>query len=386
MTEAVVETFVSEVSPVGAVAAVIALSIAAAAVAAVVAFFVRAYSREPAPEALNILVGLGAIAIWLNLTGTLGNFIEGETGIVTPGTALVNVVALSIGALTATYGGRLGDRVAVEFSTLSKVSYDGDVTKMVRSAGRTVNVEIPETDEIEDIDGYDPVPKETKEKLAGSRFVFPRGVTVAELRERVAERLKEEYEVGHVDVELNEEGEVEFLGLGRGVSGIGPTLPPGERAVALRADPAYSSGPGDNVQLWEEIEDGEPERVATGELRASVEDTVTVALDENDAEKVEPSKTYRLVTLPSEKGPERQFASMLRSADETVSVLTVTEDSTLVGTEVRAVAVPVVAVRAPDGEVEAVPPRSRVISEGDTVYVVGRPEELRKLEASSSAD
>jgi K+/H+ antiporter YhaU regulatory subunit KhtT len=66
-----------------------------------------------------------------------------------------------------------------------------------------------------------------------------------------------------------------------------------------------------------------------------------------------------------------------------MSVLTVSENSPLVGSEVGAVDVPVVALRAPDGVVEAVPPRTRVLSEGDTVYAVGRPEELRKLETTS---
>jgi hypothetical protein len=254
---------------------------------------------------------------------------------------------------------------------------------MVRSAGRTLTVEIPGAEKMEDIDGYDPVSDETKEKLAGKRLVFPRGLTVTELRDRVAERLKEEYEVGTVDLELDDKGEVEFLGLGRTVSGIGPTLGPGTCAVAVRADPAYTSGPGDNVQVWRKNDDGRVERVASGELRATADDVVTVALDETDAAKLNPSETYRLVTLPSEKGPERQFASMLRSADETMSVLTVSEDSPLVGSEVGAIDVPVVALRAPDGVVEAVPPRTRVLSEGDTVYAVGRPEELRKLETTS---
>lgn len=383
-TAVVVEGITSEIQPTEAVAAVVALAFVSAAVAALIAFLLRAYSREPSPDALNVLAGLGAIAVWLNLSGSLGNFIQGETQIVQTGTALVNLASITIGALTASYGGKLGDKAAVEFSTLSKASYDGDVTRMVRSAGRTVTVEVPSADKINDIDGYDPVSNETKEKLAGKRLVFPRGMTVAELHDRVSDRLREDYEVGYVDVELDEKGEIEFLGLGRGISGLGPTLGPGTCAVAVRADPAYTSGPGDNVQLWSKKEDGTAERVASGELRAAVDDVVTVALDENDAAKVDPSEEYRLVTLPSEKGPERQFASMLRSADETMSIVTVTEDSSLVGKEVGAIDVPIVAVRTTDGEVEAVPPKTRVLSAGEEVYAVGRPEELRRLDTAST--
>jgi hypothetical protein len=179
-----------------------------------------------------------------------------------------------------------------------------------------------------------------------------------------------------------DKGKVGFLGLERSTAGLGPTLGPGTCAVAVHADPAYTSGPGDNVQLWRKKDDGTVERVASGELRAAVDNVVTVALDENNAAKVDPSETYRLVTLPSEKGPERQFASMLRSADETMSITKVTEDSPLVGAEVGNVSVPVVAVRTPEGDIKAVPPKTRVISVGDTVYAVGRPEELHKLKAT----
>jgi len=124
-------------------------------------------------------------------------------------------------------------------------------------------------------------------------------LTVGEPEERVGDLLKEEYEVGYVDVELDDEEGVEFLGLGRGMSGIGPTLVPGTCAVALYADPAYSSSPGDTVQHWKRTEDettekaegegnevgtegigkgGEMERVAVGELGGATGDVVTVDL------------------------------------------------------------------------------------------------------------
>ncbi|WP_049969593.1 hypothetical protein [Haladaptatus cibarius] len=60
---------------------------------------------------------------------------------------------------------------------------DDNVSRIVGAVGRMVTVTLPEP--TDDIDGYDAVPDETKETLAGSSFVFPRGITVTELRERV---------------------------------------------------------------------------------------------------------------------------------------------------------------------------------------------------------
>ena len=120
---------------------------------------------------------------------------------------------------------------------------------MVSTVGRVIRVAIPE--KIGTIDGHDPVTDETKARLAGEEFVFPRGLTVNELRERIITRLREDYHVGYVDLELNEEGAITYLALGRRVAGIGPTLPPNRVAIALTANPPPAASPGDVVQLWE---------------------------------------------------------------------------------------------------------------------------------------
>lgn len=367
-----------EVSPTTVVATAVALSFVGGAVAAAVAFLHRIYSREPSPSPLNVLSGLGAVALWLNLSGALGNFVGGESVLISPGSIVVNLVSIGAGGVASVYGARLGDKAAVELSSLPE-SYEGDVRHLVRSAGRNVTVRMPEEDYIEDIDGYDPVSDETKEDIARKEFVFPRGITVDELLSRVSDRLKEDHEVGYVDIELDDRGEVGFLSLGRSLSGIGPTLAPGTCAVAIRADPANVSSPGDTVQIMRKKEDGTAERVATGELRGTSEETVTVALDKEDAKDTEPSTRYRLVTLPSEKGPEREFAAMLRSADETMSVTEVSEGSPFVGERFDELGVSIVAVEPAGGETEAVPEKTRTVSAGDTLYAVGRPDELRRI-------
>lgn len=366
------------VSPTTAVVTVAGLTVLSAVFAAVVAFLHRLYSREGAPVALNVLVGLGAVAFWLNTAGALAGYTTTGASLVAADAVVVNLTSLGASAAAAVYAGRLGDRVGVSLVNLPV--YDGDVAHLVRSAGRNVTVRVPDSDDIHDIDGYDPVADETKAGLAGKEYVFARGLTVEELRSRVADRLKQEGDVGYVDVELDDRGNVEHLGLGRGVSGLGPTLAPGTCAVAVRADPAYATSAGDNVRLYAKRGDDVVERVADGEVRAAVDDVVTVALDRRDATSLDPGTRYRLATLPSEKLPEREFAAMLRSADETVAVVEVEKNSPLVGERLDSFGVSVVAVER-NGEVVAVPDKTRTVETGEILYAVGRPDELRRLDA-----
>ena len=215
------------------------------------------------------------------------------------------------------------------------------MSRPVRTVGRVITVTLPE--EIGDIDGSDPATDETKAELAGKTLIFPRGLTVAELHDRLIARLKDDYDVAHVDLELADDGSVEYLAIGGRAAGLGPTLPP---------------------------------RTVAG-------DVATLALDQADAAELDDDTRYRLLTLPATPSAEQEFAGLLRAADETMEAVTVAPDSDLVGTTVGAIDATVVAVR-PDGQqVEALPDRTRTLSAGDVVYVVARPETLRRVAAAA---
>ena len=366
-----------------AAAVVVGMAVLAAALAAVVALLYRWYAGERVQEGLAALVGLAGVAVLLNTTTALGRAIVGSAGLFDLEAALVNVGTFALAGLATQVGRTVGDRLGVEASVVTgRRELATDVGRLVRSVGRVTSVTLP--GEIEDIEGYDPVAPETKEALAGSTLLFPRGLTVAELRDRLRARLAEDHGVGHVDVELAEDGTVEFLALGSRAAGLGPTLAPGTAAVAVRADPAYAASSGDAVELWR---DGDPpERVAVGELRATAGDLATVALEVEEARALDPAAGYRLVTRPTGHRPDREFASLLRVADETMAAVAVDEGSDLAGRRLADLPVTVVAVQPADGELVAVPERSRPAAAGDVVYAVGSPEALRGLEAAASAE
>lgn len=360
------------------------LALLAGLIGAIVAFGYRWYVRESIPDGIAILVGVSTVAIYVNTIGAFGAVLEGDPKLLEPETAVFTLVAIGAGGVLADVGRRIGDRIGQTSGRVTALRDLGEMGRVVRSRGKVVTVEIPEDPgAIADIDGYDPVGQPVKEALAGRSLVFPRGVTVAELRDRLIQRLTEDYDVGHVDVELDADGTVTYIAVGRRAAGIGTTLPPGTEAVAVRADPAFSASPGDIVQVWVGGED--PERVTTAEFRGATDDVVTLALDGPDARTLDPTQEYRLVTMPGQPAIEREFAGLLRAADETMEAVTISAGSTLVGVPVSALAVTVVAVMADDG-IEAIPRRSRVLAPGETVYAVARPEALRRFQAAADPD
>ncbi|MCD2204612.1 potassium transporter TrkA [Halobacterium sp. KA-6] len=356
--------------------------LAAGVSVAVLAAAFRWYFRQELPSGVALLVNVSVVAFYLNTRVALGQAIAGRTDVLSLEAVVFNLAVFGAAVLVAPAARRGGDRVGIQILAATGVrELEGDVGRLVKAVGRAVAVELPE--EIEDIEGYDPVADDVKAELSGKTLIFPRRLTVEELRERVVTRLKDDYEVGYVDVELADDGTATYLALGSRTAGIGPTLPPGTAAVGVHADPPNAAGPGDLVQVWQpSTEDQAAERVATAEIRATREDTVTLSLDEYDARKLA-GGDYRLLTLPYEPGADRQFASLLRAADETMVVVTVEAGSSLDGATVATVEGTVVAVRGEAG-VSAIPSASRTLAAGDTLYVVARPDVARRVDTAAA--
>lgn len=357
------------------------LSLLAGVATTVAAFVFRARVHDTLPEGPTVILGLGVVAIYLNTRLIFIQFVGDAGDPLTTGEAILNV-GVFVAAGIASYGGRyVGDKAGT-MDRFKWARLHPDLSPIVRATGRFITVTLPE--EIEDIEGYDPVQEETKKALAGETLDFPRGLTVAELKSQLTARLKEEHDIGYVDVELTADGEIEYLAVGQRVAGLGPTLPPKSAAVAVRADPPFSATPGDTVQLWRS-EEGKEEYLGTGELRASVGNVVTIATEEATADEVDPACEYRLMTLSANSHPDREFAAMLRRGAETMSVVEISDGSPLVGNSVGTLEATIVAVRSPGGEVETIPKRDRPIRAGDSLFAIGRPETLRKLESSKGA-
>ena len=368
--------------PIQFAATLLGFAFVATTAAGAAAVVYRWYTREPISEGVPALFAVSVVAVYLNTVALLGNATR-LTGLFSLPVVLANLVSIGVALAVAPAGRRLGDRLATDvFALTGAREFEGDVGRLVRSVGRVTVVGLP--NDVDDMDAYDPVSDRVKEELAGRTLLFPNRLTEAQLRDRFVRRLKDDYGVGYVDVEFAAAGDVEYLALGSRVAGLGPTLAHGTVAVAVRADPPNAASPGDVVQVWD-AGDAAPSRVTTAELRAAVDDVVTLAVDESDAPKLRPDRPYRLVTMPAAVTPDREFAALLRTADETMGAVTVAAGSDLDGVTVGGLDVTVIAVRPDGAAVDPIPPGSRTLSSGETVYAVARPEALRRLEAAASA-
>ncbi len=362
----------------GIVTQLLGLAAMAAVLAAVLALSYRWYTGTAVPQWLAAAVGVAGVALYLGTTAALEAVIREGIEPTEVEIALFNLGGLLAGVGGAILGRSVGDRFGTDVLLWSPTQDAGDVSQFAQTVGRVTTVELPAR--IEDAAGYDPMPARAKETLAGKRLVFPRGLTDAELERRLSRRLKSDYGVGTVDIEFDDDGTIGYLAVGTRAVGIGATLPPATNAIAVRADPGFSASTGDIVQLWE------PEqmrRVLTGELRGVADDVVTIAVDAGDTPKVDPSKRYRLVTLPVNDRPDREFASLLRAAEETFSTVTVEAGSPLHGLVVGALDLTITAIRPEDGEPVPFPDPTYRLAPGDMVFVIARPGAIRRLDAAS---
>lgn len=362
-------------------AQILGLILTTGLIGVLVAVFYRWYTREIVPEGLPVLIGLAVVAVYLNTTTALGQVIGGASGLFELEVAIVNVGVFIFGGIAALVGRLLGDRLAQELADITGMSrFETEMRTLVKTVGRTITVTLPSVNEIEDIDGYDPVSHATKDAMAEQTLMFPRRLTVEELRDRLLSRLKEDFGVGHVGLEIGADGTIQYLAVGSRASGIGPTIAPGTAVTTVKADPPFAATSGDIVQLWESHP--EKQRIATGELRGRNTEFVTLALDQLDAEALDPTESYRLITLPTDPRVEREFARLLRNADETMGVMTITDGSALMGQPVGAIEPTVIAIKPSDEPIEALPRRTRVLNPGDTIYTIARPEVLRRIESA----
>lgn len=353
----------------------IGLALLAALVSGSVSFFFRWRTGTQLPEGPALLLGLGAVAVYLNTNIVLVQFLGANGEVLTASAIVSNLSIFAVSLITAAAGWQFGDRFGQ--SERFHPSIHPNLGPLVRATGRVITVDLPE--EVGHIDGYESVSKTTREALAGQTYTFPRGVTVGTLEDELVTRIKTDYDVAHVDVEVSIEGRVEFLAVGGRATGIGPTLPPEATATAITADPAFSASPGDTVQIWDS-----GQRVGTAELRATAGRTVTVAGEASIIEKLDPTKMYRLMTLPAAERVDRLFAGMLRRAAETMGTVTIEEGTTLDGETVGRLGLPVIAIERPDGTTETIPARDRHLEANERLFVLGHPTYLRRVEAATT--
>ena len=336
----------------------------------------RRYSTRAAPAGTPLLLALAIVAGWILVGLATTGAIVGDVALDHHTTATYLLAAFLVTGVVAEAGRRLGDAVACDVYGITRVAGSTEAASLVRAARLGVDVELPAT--IEDADGYLTVEDGVKADLTGRIVRLPHGLSTADRRARIERRIQRDFDVDYVDASMADDGTVAALSVGRQPSGLGSTLPPNGVAVAVRADPSPKASPGDPIELW--ATDGTPELVASGTLRAATGGVATVIVDPDQLDALDQSARYRLVTRSDEPTDGYELVSVLRSADETVDVVTVMADGPLADEFVGWLPAQVVVLER-DGDLTVFPDESETLLAGDRCWVLGTPAELGALES-----
>lgn len=350
-------------------------------VTAAVAAGYRVATVRRIPRGPAVLAGLSVPTGWLALELWRQGTVVAATAPThhVSGTYVLGVV--TAGAVLAGIGHRLGDHLARGTLDLEHLEGAGNATDRLRSARLSVAVTLPES--IDDADGYPAVDPGVKRELEGRTFLFPRRLTRVERRTRLRRRLETDFDVGYVAVDLAPDGTVVSLAVGRERSGLGPTLPPGTAAVAIRITRPVDAGAGDPVEVW--TDEADPRLVARGRFRSSSVPVATIVIDAADVDAFVSDRQYRLTVGPDAPSGVGALVTAIADADETVIRRTVEVDGPLENEFAGWVPGRILAIDH-DGEPLAFPSGNEPLTAGDTLYVVGTPPELRDLANRSRSE
>lgn len=358
---------------------IVGLGLLAGVTATCAAVVYRRTTTRALPIGAGIIAGVAVAAAWPNYLAVDSGAVIAETPLLRYTTGYYLAAVCLVSTATATVGHQVGDRVACDVYGVDRISADNETAAVLRSGERVVTVELPE--EVDTLDGYRPVSEQCLRRLEGETLLFPRRLSREELESRLERRIETDFDVDYAAATIADDGTVSTLAVGRQPPGLGPSLAPDEAAVAVRATPTPTASAGDPVEVWA----GDDETlVATGTVRATVGETVTLVVDRDVADRLDVDGEYRITTRPTRTTETEAFLSVLRETPETISALTVEANGSLEGEFVSWLPMAVLAI-VRDGDVIPFPEQRETLQAGDTVYVVGTPAAFEEIESFEPA-
>lgn len=331
------------------------------------------------------------------------------------------VVVLMITMYAHNKGDALGARVPrrVTLRGLQRRTLSADVVRRVGDRGR-VRVRI--VGEVDDVEGYPPLPDDVRREI-GERDWTLHAAPLPELESAFAERLRTEFDLADVQVEVDERARATVRAAAP-LSGLSRRVPTGQRAVSVETLVPTGLAMGDEVTVRTSSDrvdgtvvsirpdgrdgalapaeavsvDGQgtaPPSAAAPEVddpparggqsartqaAAGGEGRVTVAVERSDAPTLLGAREPAVVVRARGTHREFELVSLLRRAGLRFRKLTVGGDRqdgvTLADLDLRETyGVAVLAVRRPDGWTVAPGGATRVTA-GDEVFAVGARESL----------
>ena len=364
--------------------------------------------------------GFGVVVLGLAIAGVNGGFLAlTDPTLLQNASAPVIVIAIVVVLMITLYAHAKGDELGANFphrislEALRERTLSSDVVEFVGNRGE-VRVEV--SGEVGDIEGYPPLPDPIRVSIREEDWRLPADLPISELESRLAERLRTEFDLSEVTVEIDERGRA-TVSAAPPLSGLSKRVPSGRRAVSVQTLVPSGLARGDEVTVVipdgrvngtvlsvgagggpppggdskaasdgtpltdGETVDGESPPAQPGPAVKGGDDRLTVAVTRPDASTLLRAERPRVIVRSRGVRREFEFVSLLRRAGRRFRRVAVRSGSDLDGTTLGSASVretygvTVLAVRRPDGWTVA-PRGSEPLTGGDEVFVVGTREHL----------
>ncbi|OYR60981.1 potassium transporter TrkA [Halorubrum ezzemoulense] len=196
--------------------------------------------------------GLGVVVLSLAIAGVNGGLLALNDETIrsserAPAILTAIVVVLMISLYAHAQGDRLGASAPkrISLKQLRDRTLSTDVIELVGGRGR-VSVEV--AGEVTDIEGYPPLPADTRAAILDGDWTFPADLPLAELEDRFAERLRTEFDLADVSVQIDEQARA-TVSAAPPTGALSKRVPAGKRAVSVSALVPTGIARGDVVRV-----------------------------------------------------------------------------------------------------------------------------------------
>ena len=196
--------------------------------------------------------GLGVVVLSLAIAGINGGLLALNDETIrrserAPAILTAIIVVLMISLYAHAQGDKLGASVPkrISLKQLRDRTLSTDVIELVGGRGQ-VSVEV--AGEVNDMEGYPPLPADTRRAILDGEWTFPADLPLAELEERFAERLQTELDLADVAVRIDEQARA-TVSAAPPTGALSKRVPAGKRAVSVSALVPTGIARGDVVRV-----------------------------------------------------------------------------------------------------------------------------------------
>ena len=356
--------------------------------------------------------GFGVVVLALAIAGVNGGLLAlNDKAITGSANGVAILVAIVVVLMLSLYAHAKGDQMGaampkrLTLKRLADRTLSSDVVELVGGRGE---VKLTAAGEVQDIEGYPPLPTGLRREIRETELSLPADLPISELETRAADTLRSEFDLAEVSVRVDERARA-TISAAPPTAGLSKRVPQGKRAVSVTTLIPTGLASGDQVSLRtpEGRYEGTVLSVATGAApKPKTEDVATdggtdtadtesvpaataaggrgrvgVAVDRQAAETLLGTDVTKLVVHSRGERKEFELLSLLRQSGRRFRRLTVREGGALDGVglgdlDVRdTYGVVVLAVRR-DGSWQLVPGGKFVPEAGEELYAVGTPSSL----------